>query len=197
MPRRLAHFSDPRLDAQVEELIKHSNATRNAADKHAARRDNPHNVQAQQVLYSSGVSGFTPATVKAALDALAGVRIVESGSNENGYYVKWSNGLGLCWVKTTKQLETASNQRYPMPISFDSPYPVTGGFSISSGYIMNSNASIWVSRRTVLDSLYVAAFGSNGSAEGYAGNHWDLRNNEALGSAYDLPVTLWAIGRWY
>src|SRR5690606_12876412 len=50
---------------------------------HANRRDNPHNVQAQQVPYSSGVSGFTPATVKAALDALAGVRIVEMGSNAN------------------------------------------------------------------------------------------------------------------
>ena len=49
MPRRLAHFSDPRLDAQVEELIKHSNATRDAADKHAARRDNPHKVTAEQV----------------------------------------------------------------------------------------------------------------------------------------------------
>jgi len=49
MPRRLAHFSDPRLDAQIGELIKHSNATRNAADKHAARRDNPHKVTAEQV----------------------------------------------------------------------------------------------------------------------------------------------------
>ena len=49
MPRRLAHFSDPRLDAQIGELIKHSNATRDAADKHAARRDNPHNVTAAQV----------------------------------------------------------------------------------------------------------------------------------------------------
>jgi len=49
MPRRLAHFSDPRLDAQIGELIKHSNATRDAADKHAARRDNPHKVTAEQV----------------------------------------------------------------------------------------------------------------------------------------------------
>jgi len=49
MPRRLAHFSDPRLDAQIEELIKHSNATRDAADRHAARRDNPHKVTPEQI----------------------------------------------------------------------------------------------------------------------------------------------------
>ena len=49
MPRRLAHFSDPRLDAQIGELIKHSNETRDAADRHAARRDNPHKVTAEQV----------------------------------------------------------------------------------------------------------------------------------------------------
>jgi hypothetical protein len=49
MPRRLAHFSDPRLDAQIGELIKHSNATRDAADSHASRRDNPHKVTAEQV----------------------------------------------------------------------------------------------------------------------------------------------------
>lgn len=64
---------------------------------HANRQDNPHNVQAQQVPYSSGVSGFTPSTVKAALDALAGVRIVEMGSNANGEYVRWENGLQVCF----------------------------------------------------------------------------------------------------
>ena len=172
MARRLAHFSDPRLDAQIGELIK----------KHKELQKDIEQLEQR---------------LKKTMGVLADSRIVEYGSNENGYYVKWSNGLGLCWVKTTKQLETASNQRYPMPISFDSSYPVTGGFSISSGYIMNSDASKWVGRRTVLDSLYVAAFGSDGSADGYPRNHWNLRNNEALGSAYDLPVTLWAIGWWY
>ena len=47
--------------------------------------------------YVSGVSGFTPTTVKAALDALAGVRISDMGSNANGTYVRWENGLQVCW----------------------------------------------------------------------------------------------------
>lgn len=47
--------------------------------------------------YTSGVAGFTPNSIKAALDALAGVRIVEKGSNANGEYVRWENGLQVCW----------------------------------------------------------------------------------------------------
>lgn len=58
---------------------------------------NPHNVAADQIEYTSGVTGFTPVHVKTALDALAGVRIVEMGSNENGEYVKWDNGLMVCF----------------------------------------------------------------------------------------------------
>src|SRR5690606_1676666 len=48
-----------------------------AVAAHANRTDNPHRVRAEQVPYSSGVAGFSPADVAAALDALAGVRIVE------------------------------------------------------------------------------------------------------------------------
>src|SRR5690606_35144540 len=65
---------------------------------HLANTNNPHNVQAPQVPYSSGVAGFSPADVAAALDALAGVRIVEMGSNSNGEYVRWENGLQVCYV---------------------------------------------------------------------------------------------------
>ncbi len=65
MTRRLAHFSDPRLDAQVEELIKHGNATREAADGHAARRDNPHKVTPEQI------GAETPAGAQAKVDSHA------------------------------------------------------------------------------------------------------------------------------
>ena len=71
--------------------------TQAAFDAHVTDTNNPHNVQAQQVPYSSGVAGFSPADVKAALDALAGVRIVEMGSNSNGTYVRWENGVQVCW----------------------------------------------------------------------------------------------------
>lgn len=54
-------------------------------------------VDSANVDYASTVSGFTPAKVSGALDALAGVRIVEMGSNENGEYIKWENGLMVCW----------------------------------------------------------------------------------------------------
>src|SRR5690606_35488856 len=34
------------------------------------------------------------------LDSLAGVRIVEMGTNANGTYVRWENGLQVCYVAT-------------------------------------------------------------------------------------------------
>lgn len=66
-----------------------------AANGVAALDANSHVVQ--DVAYTSAVSGFTPASVRAALDALAGVRIVEMGTNANGTYVCWENGLQVCW----------------------------------------------------------------------------------------------------
>src|SRR5690606_4660876 len=81
---------------------------------HLADTNNPHNVQAQQVPYSSGVAGFSPADVKAALDALAGVRIVEMGSNSNGEYVRWENGLQVCWhsLSETRSTTTVTGPLY-------------------------------------------------------------------------------------
>lgn len=62
-----------------------------------AAGDGPH-LDSPNILYSSSVSGFTPADVKAALDALAGVRIAEKSSNANGEYVRWENGLQICYT---------------------------------------------------------------------------------------------------
>ncbi|MEA4884250.1 MAG: hypothetical protein VB144_11465 [Clostridia bacterium] len=49
--------------------------------------------------YNSSVSGFAPTTVAAALDALAGVRISDMDSNSDGTYVRWENGLQVCYKR--------------------------------------------------------------------------------------------------
>lgn len=51
--------------------------------------------------YASAVSGFSSSDVKAALDALAGVRLIEMGANSNGSYVRFENGWQVCWQTVT------------------------------------------------------------------------------------------------
>lgn len=63
--------------------------------------DKINNLKAEEIEYTSEVTSFTPTQVAAALDALAGVRIVEMGSNANGEYVRWENGLQVCYTFLT------------------------------------------------------------------------------------------------
>jgi hypothetical protein len=49
------------------------------------------------------VEGFTPTTVVAAIDALAGVRIKDMGIDTNSY-VQWENGLQVCWGEFSYEL---------------------------------------------------------------------------------------------
>lgn len=83
--------------------------------------------------YVSSVSGFTPTTVKAALDALAGARIKEMGSNSNGTYVKWENGLMVCLLPeaTLTYLDTyVLRYRWQFPAVFASvPYAAGSAWS--------------------------------------------------------------------
>src|SRR5690606_11854133 len=98
----------PTITNRVQDDLNAIRENFQVLDAHLADTNNPHNVQAQQVPYSSGVSGFMPATVKAALDALAGVRIVEMGSNINGTYVRWENGLQVCWTNLSETVNITS-----------------------------------------------------------------------------------------
>ena len=52
---------------------------------------------------------------------LAGAVIVDSGTNENGSWVRWSNGLQMCWATVTPD-RTIQNteQTFTFPKSFSS-----------------------------------------------------------------------------
>src|SRR5690606_23467458 len=57
---------------------------------------------------------------------LAGSRIVEMGSNANGQYVRWENGLQLCWhnlnlVFAVGSSEALATWTYPAAFS-DAPH---------------------------------------------------------------------------
>ena len=125
-----AHLADTNNPHQVT-AAQVGAPTQAEFDAHVADTNNPHNVQAQQVPYSSGVAGFSPADVKAALDALAGVRIVEMGSNSNGTYVRWENGLQVCfgWVVvfTGDGTSGPKSGTLPLPASFSASATLWAG----------------------------------------------------------------------
>lgn len=55
------------------------------------------NLGAAANAYSSSVSGFTPATVAAALDELAAYRPLALASNSNGVYFRTEEGFQVCY----------------------------------------------------------------------------------------------------
>ncbi len=80
------------------------------------------------------------------------VKLVESGSNANGYYMRWSDGKQECWGMSVGQAtDTATgnvfvsdNARVEFPKPFDESYPIEVSVNVSSkgkwanAYIPNS-----------------------------------------------------------
>lgn len=138
--------------------------------KHTGAAGDGPKLGSPNILYSSSVSGFTPADVKAALDALAGVRIVEKGSNANGEYVRWENGWQIC-ARSYSFTARNSWQTVPCPAAFvDINYypiatmrggPATSGYAVV--YVRSDNASnVGVYQRrddAVDDPVYIVAIG--------------------------------------
>lgn len=58
---------------------------------------------AEEIKYESSANGINPENVKAALDLLSGSR-VEMGENSNGVYVRWENGLQICFTPDENSL---------------------------------------------------------------------------------------------
>jgi len=142
MPRRLAHFSDPRLDAQVEELIKHSNATRDAADRHAARRDNPHNVTAAQVGAVSKAGDTMTGELR-----LAGRSINISRPDNTG---GWARGVyqyskdGATREAGIGFLGSGDNPAHTLYMGFGStPWTDSSGFTVKSDNPYFKGNKVW------------------------------------------------------
>lgn len=126
---------------------------------------------------------------------LADSQIVEAGENENGRYIRFGNGWRVCWRTHTHPVEHPTVANAEMSISFPGTALVTGGWSIRSGFLLQSAASVPTTARTALGSIYIATIGNDGSDGGYGANRWHIRNNVGAGIAYSVPLTLFAMGR--
>ena len=121
------------------------------------------------IIYDNAASGLTATSIKGAIDEvseqavnrqelLAGVSeaadideavsfigrgaIVESGSNDNGHYVRWENGEQVCWAIVEIDGSTIDNvgvRSFDLPASFSE-----GAVSASCGPAPGwSNNSMW------------------------------------------------------
>lgn len=138
---------------------------------------------------------FTAGTYQQIVDeinALAGVRIVEMGSNANGEYVRWENGLQVCyrpfteistvsenWVQVSRQNLTIYNYtpggNYPKWV-FPAAFTTTPASFIAGDF---SGAGI-------LEAILV--FGTTATQ-----TQWAV---EGLNPTSKICVSLLVIGRW-
>lgn len=108
--------------------------------------------------------------------------IVESGNNENGEYVRWGNGLQMCWGSGTLSYSTnfILNFRWTFPKPFISPPNATPNIGLESN------------RDTT--TAYVRAF-----CAGTSTNETNVRLQNISGkwvSGDNAPCMPFAIGRW-
>lgn len=105
---------------------------------------------------------------------------VEVGENEDGYYAKFENGLGLCWREVTFVRGSSSEVgNFPKPIIFKDGMPLFGGIS-SSSFGGIDRIDTW---KMIIANYF---------------NSWTIGRNyrdfNAWSGTGELTVVLWAIG---
>lgn len=81
------------------------------------------------------------ATAEDDVHGLAGAVIVDSGSNTNGSWVRWSNGLQVCWQTTTAVFSNSVRSAdidWTFPVAFKSPPFVAANSYNSATYLLHA-----------------------------------------------------------
>ena len=124
-----------------------------------------------------GIDDHFDATAADNVHGLGGKVIVESGSNENGYYVRWDDGTQICIrTVTPDRTQQHTQQEFNFAKSFTA-YPTA-----SASHTPGSNPNYQLSCATMFISTTNTKWGIA------------FTNTTTVGS--DLPVHLAAIGRW-
>lgn len=132
--------------------------------------------QAKKYTPANPVPGeWEPTKVAEGLDILAGSRIVEQDSNENGEYIRWENGLQVCIASVFTSFIEAGNKQFPFPAAFIDPPAASKAFGLASVPIY-VNATFETTLQTHSSYWRVVTL----KAEGYG----------------NVSTYLLAIGRW-
>lgn len=119
-----------------------------------------------------------------------GTPIVESGSNSDGHWTRWADGLQFVISKVAANLTTSGNQNplgaHPREFLTTGLGPMAGGFQLPS------DAGLSISERDSLKNAFacVRAQGSSGGAGGW------LFSCDGTGGNAAKELEFWAFGRW-
>lgn len=140
-------------------------------------------IDSANVKYASGVSGFTPATAAAALDALAGARIVEKGSNANGSYIRWENGFQICRHQMTGlgPINTSGGAGY-----ISAPY----SWTFPAAFLTAPSCAGDIHAPGRMGAIYLGNGGAGTTADGF----YLWRATSDAGT--DFTIGLMAVGWW-
>ena len=145
---------------------------------------------AQSVDELQAVSELAP-YVQAILDS----RIVEMGSNANGEYVRWENGLQICWHVATMVRDDDSN--YPSRLRYDWTFPASfaDGVTAVGGSVNNATAN-WAVNASAERRLAGPIIPDTIFADRTFFVSWRIDGaNWSEGQAVQ-NCQFWAIGRW-
>lgn len=115
--------------------------------------------------------------------------IVETGENQNGHYVKWANGLMICFGQIVATDVTSNVQRQfgggyrsvGIPIPFAATFDVSGGIPIVSTFIAHTDVNGKAIR----------------SSPGYSSVNFVVHTiNQVTTPIPELSIGYFAIGRW-
>jgi hypothetical protein len=124
-----------------------------------------------------GIDEHFDATAEDDVHGLAGKVIVESGSNENGYYVRWDDGTQICW----RSVNPDRTKQYTEQ-AFDFAKSFIASPAASASHYWGTNPGYQLSCAT----MFLAANATQ----------WRIAFTNTSVTGADLPVRLTAIGRW-
>lgn len=110
--------------------------------------------------------------------------VVESGSNENGIYVRFSDGTQICLISKAFNLSSSTAQTFIPPATFKENTMVSGSFSIDD----SANGS----DRDSLTRTLLITYQKNMNGSPY----YALQINSANTSATTKTIGIYLVGRW-
>ena len=103
--------------------------------------------------------------------------IVDSGSNANGEYIRYSDGTQICWATKVHDFSITTLSSYPFPVAFNTAHPVSSTWSADAGLSHSDFKNCFVNSRGQLSNQ-------------------DWRFAQTITEVATSNITLTAIGRW-
>ena len=117
----------------------------------------------------------------------ASKHITESGSNENGYYIKFDDGTMICWgrviannITATTPMTYGGYRSAGILLTFPATFHSSGGVPVVSHYASNSN---------VIGRV-------NYASTNFSSAQFVIQTIQAMDTGIELTISFSVVGRW-